>query len=158
MAGLYPDVLLPKQTFDVEPYKNQALWLSAWVPEDAVPGTYRSVIRVKTADGQAVTAVALLQVYPVTVPKLGKLKTCWVSQPANTDKWNKLTAELTAKDTDLSGQLLLLTDRGGHLYLDVVSLFLHDKQAPLLSDDLDLSIRKAENPIGRQAFEGKRLD
>ena len=40
-----------------------------------------------------------------------------------TDKWNKLTAELTAKDTDLSGQLLLLTDRGGHLYLDVVSLF-----------------------------------
>ena len=40
-----------------------------------------------------------------------------------TDKWNKLTAELTAKDTDLSGQLLLLTSNGGHLYIDVVSLF-----------------------------------
>ena len=89
VAGLYPDVLLPKQTFDVEPYKNQALWLSVWVPEDAVPGTYKSVIRIKTAAGQAVTAVAILQVYPVIVPKLGKLKTCWVSQPANTDKWNK---------------------------------------------------------------------
>ena len=40
-----------------------------------------------------------------------------------TDKWNKLTAELTANDTDLSGQLLLLTDNYGHLYIDVVSLF-----------------------------------
>ena len=40
-----------------------------------------------------------------------------------TDKWNKLTADLPAKDTDLSGQLLLLTDKGGHLYIDVVSLF-----------------------------------
>ena len=40
-----------------------------------------------------------------------------------TDKWNKMTAELTAKDTDLSGQLLLLTDNYGHLYIDVVSLF-----------------------------------
>ena len=40
-----------------------------------------------------------------------------------TDKWNKLTAELTANDTDLSGQLLLQTSNGGHLYLDVVSLF-----------------------------------
>ena len=35
----------------------------------------------------------------------------------------KLTADLPAKDTDLSGQLLLLTDKGGHLYIDVVSLF-----------------------------------
>lgn len=40
-----------------------------------------------------------------------------------TDKWNKLTAELTANDTDLSGQLLLQTSNGGHLYIDVVSLF-----------------------------------
>ena len=40
-----------------------------------------------------------------------------------TDKWNKLTAELTATDTELSGQLLLLTSNAGHLYLDVVSLF-----------------------------------
>ena len=40
-----------------------------------------------------------------------------------TDNWNKLTAELTANDTDLSGQLLLQTSNGGHLYLDVVSLF-----------------------------------
>ncbi len=40
-----------------------------------------------------------------------------------TDKWNKLTATIKATDTDLSGQLLLLTSNSGHLYLDMVSLF-----------------------------------
>ena len=40
-----------------------------------------------------------------------------------TDRWNKLTATIKATDTDLSGQLLLLTGNNGRLDLDVVSLF-----------------------------------
>ena len=40
-----------------------------------------------------------------------------------TDRWNKLTATIKATETDLSGQLLLLTSNDGHLYLDMVSLF-----------------------------------
>lgn len=39
------------------------------------------------------------------------------------DKWTKLTATITATETDFSGQLFLLTSKSGHLYFDVVSLF-----------------------------------
>lgn len=40
-----------------------------------------------------------------------------------TTKWNKLTATITATDSDNGGQLLLLTSNNGHLYADVISLF-----------------------------------
>ena len=65
-------------------------------------------------------------VYATLLAKDGKTAvsdTIALTGEVYTDKWNKLTAELTANDTDLSGQFLLLTDKGGHLYLDVVSLF-----------------------------------
>ena len=65
-------------------------------------------------------------IYAVLLKNDGKTAvsdTITLSGEVFTTKWNKLTAELTAKDTDLSGQLLLLTNNPGHLYLDVVSLF-----------------------------------
>ena len=66
------------------------------------------------------------QVYAVLLKNDGETAvsdTIALTGTVYTDKWNKLTADIQATDTDLSGQLLLLTSNNGHLYLDVVSLF-----------------------------------
>ncbi len=86
LKGEFPDVVMPNRPFDVSPYHNQSLWFSVWVPEDAVPGIYRSQVTVSVPGMQSTTREVVLKVYPVAIPKFGKLKTCWVYNGTNTEK------------------------------------------------------------------------
>ena len=85
--------------------KNKTYKLSLWAKGNNEHYTGNLVAQLVKSDGKTVIGEARLQgtVY--------------------TDKWNKLTAEIQATDTDNSGQLLLLTSNNGRLSLDVVSLF-----------------------------------
>lgn len=96
--------------------KNEGFWgmkiekgsqyrLSLWARGDNAGFTGNIVARLMKADGRTVIGEATLE------------------GTVETTKWNKLTATITATDTDNGGQLLLLTSNNGHLYIDVVSLF-----------------------------------
>ena len=85
--------------------KGENYQLSLWAKADNENYTGKVVAQLVKSDGKTVIGEAQLE---------GTI---------STDKWNKLTATIKATDTDLSGQLLLLTSNNGHLYLDVVSLF-----------------------------------
>lgn len=89
IKGEFPDVVMPNKPFDVAPYSNQSLWLSVWVPEDAVPGIYRSQVTISVPGMSETKREVSLRVYPVTIPKFGKLKTCWVYQPTNVENLYK---------------------------------------------------------------------
>ena len=44
-AGLWPDPILPKDTFDLPARQTQPVWLTVKVPKDAPPGEYRGAVR-----------------------------------------------------------------------------------------------------------------
>lgn len=88
--GLFPDVLLPTRQIKVEPFQNQPLWLSVWVPEDGKPGIYKATVTITPEGDLPKKQIPIaLKVYNVTLPRHGKLHTCWVWQDHNTDKWFK---------------------------------------------------------------------
>jgi hypothetical protein len=88
-AGWYPDALIPLVSqgpalrgkvrfagapFDVEPYRNQPLWVDVFVPRDARAGRYDGVITI-TADGEAPTEVSVqLVVWDFTLPETPSLR------------------------------------------------------------------------------------
>lgn len=73
----YPDPLCPNEPFRLAAFANQALLLTVRVPETAEPGDYRGTVSVECG-GRTETLPVALKVYPVTVPKNGRLKTCWI--------------------------------------------------------------------------------
>ena len=86
-----------------------------------------------------------------------------------TDRWNQLTATITATDSDNSGQLLLLTGTNGYLDLDVVSLFpeiwngrkngLRPDLAQLLADTKPTFLRFPGGCyVEGEAYEGKTIE
>lgn len=76
-AGCYPDPLCPNEPFRLAPFTNQALLLTVRVPADAAPGYYQGTIQVE-AGGRTETLPVALKVYPVTIPRNGQLKTCFI--------------------------------------------------------------------------------
>lgn len=87
-AGLWPDPLVPRVDpyagerrnafpFDLEPGRNQPLWIDLYVPPDTPPGRYRGEVRVSEA-GEARAAVPVsLRVWPFTLPSTSNLATSY---------------------------------------------------------------------------------
>lgn len=51
--GLWPDPLLPRACFDLEPNTTQAVWITVGAPKGALPGEYRGRVRL-TSQGRTV--------------------------------------------------------------------------------------------------------
>lgn len=76
IAGSYPDPLLSIRTFDVQRNQCQSVWLTAWIPRDALAGTYEGAIVVEPRNAAKLTVPVRLRVYDVTLPVQSHLKTC----------------------------------------------------------------------------------
>lgn len=76
VAGRYPDPLLPLTTFDVPQGEHRSVWLTAWVPQDAIPGSYEGAVIVEPQNLPPAKLKVHLRVYPVTLPAQSFLKTC----------------------------------------------------------------------------------
>ena len=77
--GRYPDPLCPNAPFDLEPFANRGLWFTVNVPEDAMPGRYTGEVTVNYGSGKPVQVIpAEVVVHNVTIPRHGRLKTCWI--------------------------------------------------------------------------------
>jgi len=44
-AGMWPDPILPRKTFDLAPGKTQPIWITVTVPKDAAAGDYAGAVR-----------------------------------------------------------------------------------------------------------------
>lgn len=76
--GRFPDPLLEEETIDIRKDFAQPIWLSAAVPPDAPPGTYRGAVTVRAEE--AVDVPVELTVFAATVPAERTLKvTNWCS-------------------------------------------------------------------------------
>lgn len=70
--GPYPDPLVPMRTFEVAAGESQGIWVTCWVPRDAVPGDYRGRVKIQPKgmaaseiDVEVRVATAQLPVVPV---------------------------------------------------------------------------------------------
>lgn len=71
--GPYPDPLLPLRPFDVEAGGSQAIWVTCWVPRDAVPGIYRGEITITPAAARKTVIPVTVRVAAVEIPVCGVL-------------------------------------------------------------------------------------
>ncbi|MGQ9729504.1 MAG: glycoside hydrolase domain-containing protein, partial [Candidatus Fervidibacter sp.] len=76
VAGRYPDPLLPMTTFDVPQGEHRSVWLTVWVPQDAISGSYEGAVIVEPQNLPPTKLKVQLRVYPVTLPAQSFLKTC----------------------------------------------------------------------------------
>jgi len=66
--GMWPDPLLPRNTFDLAANTTQPIWVTVAVPKDAAPGDYRGTVRL-TAAGKPVKEVPFtVHVWGFTLP------------------------------------------------------------------------------------------
>jgi len=77
LTGWIPDALIPFSAaagkggapFDIEPDRNQGVWVDIYVPRDAIPaGTYKGVVEVTIGQHQAASIPLLLEVLDLTLP------------------------------------------------------------------------------------------
>jgi len=67
-AGMWPDPLLPRDTFDITPDTTQAVWITVNVPKRAPAGDYRGRVRL-VQDGRALAlAPVSVHVWDFTLP------------------------------------------------------------------------------------------
>lgn len=65
----WPDPLLPDKTCTVEPHKTQPVWITVYVPGDAVAGSYKGTIRIMCG-GKAIGQATLdVLVWDFTLPE-----------------------------------------------------------------------------------------
>jgi hypothetical protein len=74
-VGRWPDPLLPLETFDVPAGEVQPLWVTVSVPPEARPGVYTGTVTVSSEAGAPQTIRMIVEVWDVTLPLRGKLKT-----------------------------------------------------------------------------------
>jgi len=114
----YPDPLLSQESFQLEPHKNQPLWLSLRTAPMARPGVHQGTV-VLTCGGNKLRVPINLNILPVTLPDRPFLRTtigCWSVasnvlqtvecplQPAEFQKqcWNLFAdARLTPRETSI---------------------------------------------------------
>ena len=90
VPGWWPDALIPFRdpdthlplaggrfpagTFDLEPERNQPLWVEVYVPTDTLAGPYSGVIHI-TINGRSVASVPLaLEVWDFTLPRVPSVR------------------------------------------------------------------------------------
>ena len=86
--GLWPDPLVPRVDpyagerrnafpFDLEPGRNQPLWIDLYVPPDTPPGRYRGELRVSAAGVARATVPVSLRVWPFALPSTSSFPTSY---------------------------------------------------------------------------------
>jgi hypothetical protein len=75
-VGLWSDPLIPMQSASVKAGETQPFWLTAYVPENAVPGNYTGAVKV-IADGTSHEIPISLKVYSFALPLYSSLKTAF---------------------------------------------------------------------------------
>jgi len=74
----YPDPLPPLQLpLELEPNQNQPLWISAEVPRDAQPGTYRGQLELEISGGERHTIPVELRVWRFEIPLTPSMRTAF---------------------------------------------------------------------------------
>lgn len=76
IVGRYPDPLLQLRTFDVTQGESQAVWLTVYVPKDAVAGDYEGAVIIEPKGAPKMTVKMRLRVFDVALPTQSLLKTC----------------------------------------------------------------------------------
>jgi hypothetical protein len=85
----WPDVLMPAQSFSVEPGFVQPVWFTVDVPHGTKPGRYRGFVRIE-ADGASARSIGVeLTVRPFSLPLRGKLKTAFCICAGMWEIWYK---------------------------------------------------------------------
>ena len=74
-APLWPDVLLPDATFEVEPGRTRAVWLTYEVGESVPPGVYRGMVTVRTGKKRKRTISVKIEVFDFSIPETPSLRT-----------------------------------------------------------------------------------
>jgi len=91
-AGMWPDPLLPRRTFDLAANTTQPIWITVSVPKDAPAGDYAGRVRL-VADGQTLKTIPFtVHVWDFTLPDENhvaaiydlRLDPRWWSQPGQT--------------------------------------------------------------------------
>ncbi|MCS6858866.1 MAG: DUF6067 family protein [Abditibacteriales bacterium] len=73
-AGMWPDPLLPRKTFDLPANVTQPIWLTVSVPKDAAAGDYKGKVRL-TANGATVKEMPFtVHVWDFTLPDESHVK------------------------------------------------------------------------------------
>lgn len=81
-TGPYPDPLLPMRPFDVAAGESQSIWVTCWVPRDAVPGDYKGSITVQPRGAGPREVPVVVKVSPIQLPVVPALRTSfdyWVA-------------------------------------------------------------------------------
>lgn len=76
-VGEWPDPLLPLEPFDLVPGRLQPLWISLYVPPDALPGLYCGEITVIDDGGRQASWPVQLNVWDLTLPRPSRLQTAF---------------------------------------------------------------------------------
>ena len=84
-TGPYPDPLLPLAPFDVAAGESQAVWVTCWVPRDAVPGVYKGRIFVRPRSRDATEIPVSVHVSAARLPVIPALRTSFDYWQAGND-------------------------------------------------------------------------
>lgn len=83
----WPDILLPRKPFDVEPGFVQPVWFTVHAPAETKPGMYRGLVRLQAQGTTLSLARVELTVRAFSLPLRGKLKTAFSVCPGLWEIW-----------------------------------------------------------------------
>ncbi|MFM8495292.1 MAG: glycoside hydrolase domain-containing protein [Planctomycetia bacterium] len=84
--GPYPDPLVPMRSFDVAAGESQGIWVTCWVPRDAVPGDYRGRITIQPKGAAATEIDVAVGVSTAQLPVVPALRTSFDYWKAGDDE------------------------------------------------------------------------
>jgi hypothetical protein len=99
-AGWWPDPLLTDATFDVEPGKNQPVWVDVYAPEDQPPGDYAGILEIVPQNAPPTTLRVQVTVWNYAIPRRGRFKVLGRFRPdalVSFYKWKALPPDVYLK-------------------------------------------------------------
>jgi hypothetical protein len=76
-TGLWPDPLLPRETFDLEPNTTQPVWIEVTIPEEAAAGDYSGQIKLYRNDTLVKQVPWSVHVWDFTLPTISSFGTIY---------------------------------------------------------------------------------
>ena len=73
-AGMWPDPLLPRDTFDLAAGRTQPIWVTVSVPRDAAAGEYRGAVRLRHGGKTLHQTPFALRVWDFALPDASRVK------------------------------------------------------------------------------------
>ena len=89
-VGLWPDPLVPVESFEVPARGFEAAWITAYVPPGTPAGDYSGTVTVRTGNAGTRTLPLQLHVYGFTLPRTNHLKTSFgagMARGLDSRKW-----------------------------------------------------------------------